>query len=146
MTITLTRGQLLDSPKPEAPATDEVVTNILCQRYAVDASMPQIIFERDTIRIHIAVSENDQMNTGFQRLVRLAESQKYVEATKLIGGVIGKRMAHPISTGSSVSISLTVKVYMNNSIQRIASASGGMRTEDQWLRLIRSCQAVIVLH
>lgn len=86
MTTTLIRGQLLDSPNPEAPAIDELVTNILCQRYAVDASIPQIIFERDTIRIHIAVSENDQMNTGFQRLVRLAESQKYVEATKLIGG------------------------------------------------------------
>lgn len=99
MTITLTGGQLLESPFPEAPATEEVLTNTLRQRYAVGAYIPEVTVEGDLIHIHIDEAEVERMNSEYQHIMRLAERGKYEEAKKMITLVIGR------GTGTSISIS-----------------------------------------
>ncbi len=94
MTITLTRGQLLESLFTEAPATEGALTLFLRQRYAFGAYIPEVKVEGDVIHFKFDEAVVGRTNADYQRIVRLAEKGKYDEAKKLIGDVIEKGTVH----------------------------------------------------
>jgi tetratricopeptide (TPR) repeat protein len=94
LTITLTRGLLLETLFTEAPASDEDLIQFLRQRYAIGAYIPQVTVEGDQILIQIDEAEVDRTNAEYQRIVHFAEKGKYDEAKKRIAFVIEKGTAH----------------------------------------------------
>lgn len=87
MIITLTRGQLLASLFPEAPATEEALIHFLRQRYAIGAFLPEVQVEGNLNHIHIEESEVEQTSVDYQRIVHLAEKKQSSKSATEIGGL-----------------------------------------------------------
>jgi uncharacterized membrane protein YkvA (DUF1232 family) len=84
MTIMLTNGQKHESLLPEVPATEEVLIHSICQRFAIDAYIPEVKAEEDLINFQFDEAEVEWTNAEYWRIGRLAENGKYYEAKEQI--------------------------------------------------------------